>query len=59
MIRPKMSLANDGNYREFRWFSAWPYKDKLVDYQLPVDVSEAISQETVPFGYGYIQFLDV
>ncbi|KAM0854461.1 hypothetical protein ACQ4PT_050421 [Festuca glaucescens] len=59
MIRPKMSLANDGNYREFRWFSAWTYKDKLVDYQLPVDVSEAISQETVPFGYGYIQFLDV
>ncbi|XP_051214236.1 glutamine-dependent NAD(+) synthetase [Lolium perenne] len=59
MIRPKMSLANDGNYREFRWFSAWSYKDKLVDYQLPVDVSEAISQETVPFGYGYIQFLDV
>ncbi|KAM0822677.1 hypothetical protein ACQ4PT_071352 [Festuca glaucescens] len=59
MIRPKMSLANDGNYREFRWFSAWTYKDELVDYQLPVDVSEAISQETVPFGYGYIQFLDV
>uniref|UniRef100_A0ACD5Z8E5 Uncharacterized protein n=1 Tax=Avena sativa TaxID=4498 RepID=A0ACD5Z8E5_AVESA len=59
MIRPKMSLANDGNYREFRWFSAWSYKDELVDYQLPIDISEAISQETVPFGYGYIQFLDV
>jgi NAD+ synthase (glutamine-hydrolysing) len=54
-----MSLANDGNYREFRWFSAWTYKDELVDYQLPIDVSEAIVQETVPFGYGYIQFLDV
>ena len=54
-----MSLANDGNYREFRWFSAWTYKDELVDFQLPSDVSEATNQETVPFGYGYLQFLDV
>jgi NAD+ synthase (glutamine-hydrolysing) len=35
------------------------YKDELVDYQLPIDVSEAIVKETVLFGYGYIQFLDV
>ncbi|XP_072950350.1 glutamine-dependent NAD(+) synthetase [Typha angustifolia] len=59
MIRPKMSLANDGNYREFRWFSAWTVKDKLMELQLPTDVSEAIFQDSVPFGYGYIQFLDV
>ncbi|KAK3126853.1 hypothetical protein QOZ80_7AG0563980 [Eleusine coracana subsp. coracana] len=59
MIRPKMSLANDGNYREFRWFSAWTFKDEIVDFHLPIEVSEAISQEKVPFGYGYIQFLDV
>ncbi|KAK3124944.1 hypothetical protein QOZ80_7BG0597310 [Eleusine coracana subsp. coracana] len=59
MIRPKMSLANDGNYREFRWFSAWTFKDEIVYFHLPVEVSEAISQEKVPFGYGYIQFLDV
>jgi len=59
MIRPKMSLANDGNYREFRWFSAWTFKDEIVEFQLPIEVSEAISQDTVPFGYGYMQFLDV
>ncbi|KAF8655132.1 hypothetical protein HU200_061269 [Digitaria exilis] len=59
MIRPKMSLANDGNYREFRWFSAWTFKDEIVEFQLPIEVSEAISQDTVPFGYGYIRFLDV
>ncbi|CAA7396616.1 unnamed protein product [Spirodela intermedia] len=59
MIRPKMCLANDGNYREFRWFSAWTLKDELVDFQLPNDVAEALSQESAPFGYGYIQFLDV
>lgn len=59
MIRPKISLANDGNYREFRWFSAWTFKDALVDFQLPLDISEVTSQDTVPFGYGFIQFLDV
>ncbi|XP_038875302.1 glutamine-dependent NAD(+) synthetase isoform X2 [Benincasa hispida] len=58
MIRPKMWLANDGNYRELRWFTAWKLKDKLVDFQLPKDISEALSQTSVPFGYGYIQFLD-
>ncbi|KAG7035492.1 Glutamine-dependent NAD(+) synthetase [Cucurbita argyrosperma subsp. argyrosperma] len=58
MIRPKMWLANDGNYRELRWFTAWKLKDKLVDFQLPRDISEALSQTSVPFGYGYIQFLD-
>jgi NAD+ synthase (glutamine-hydrolysing) len=23
LIRPKKYLANDGNYRETRWFTAW------------------------------------
>jgi NAD+ synthase (glutamine-hydrolysing) len=38
MIRPKMSLANDGNYQEFQWFSAWTFKDEIVDSQLPIDM---------------------
>ncbi|CAM8939462.1 unnamed protein product [Rhodiola kirilowii] len=58
MIRPKMWLANDGNYRELRWFTAWKQKDQLVDFQLPHEISEALSQRSVPFGYGYMQFLD-
>ncbi|KAL8482455.1 hypothetical protein ACS0TY_028577 [Phlomoides rotata] len=58
MIRPKMWLANDGNYRELRWFTAWKQKEHLEDFLLPSDISEALSQTTVPFGYGYIQFLD-
>ncbi|KAG2680771.1 hypothetical protein I3760_11G113600 [Carya illinoinensis] len=57
MIRPKMWLANDGNYRELRWFTAWK-QDQLVDFQLPIEISEHISQQTAPFGYGFIQFLD-
>ncbi|XP_057520438.1 glutamine-dependent NAD(+) synthetase [Amaranthus tricolor] len=55
MIRPKMWLANDGNYRELRWFTAWKTKE-LVDFQLPI--ADAISQEIAPFGYGFIDFLD-
>ncbi|KAG6788184.1 hypothetical protein POTOM_004239 [Populus tomentosa] len=58
MIRPKMWLANDGNYRELRWFTAWKHKDQLVDFQLPSEIAEAISQKSVHFGYGYVQFLD-
>ncbi|XP_044477071.1 glutamine-dependent NAD(+) synthetase isoform X2 [Mangifera indica] len=58
MIRPKIWLANDGNYRELRWFTAWKQKDQLVDFQLPNEISEALSQKSVPFGYGFLQFLD-
>lgn len=58
MIRPKMSLANDGNYRERRWFSAWSREDKLVDFQLPTNISETVSQTEVPFGFAYIKFID-
>ncbi|CAI0408812.1 unnamed protein product [Linum tenue] len=58
MIRPKMWLANDGNYRELRWFTAWKQRDQLHDFVLPPDVAEAISQSSVPFGYGFIQFQD-
>ena len=31
MIRPKSSLADDGNYREGRWFTAWKQGYKLFD----------------------------
>ena len=58
MIRPKMSLANDGNYRELRWFTAWKQRDQLVDFQLPPEFSQAIGQNSVPFGYGFIKFQD-
>lgn len=58
MIRPKMWLANDGNYRELRWFTTWKNKAQLVEFKLPAEISEAISQDSVPFGYGYMQFID-
>ncbi|RZC76838.1 hypothetical protein C5167_001008 [Papaver somniferum] len=58
MIRPKIWLANYGNYREFRWFTAWKQRDQLEEFQLPPDVAQALSQTSVPFGYGYIRFQD-
>ncbi|PIN25840.1 NAD(+) synthase (glutamine-hydrolyzing) [Handroanthus impetiginosus] len=59
MMRPKMWLANGGGCSELRWFTAWKQKEPSLDeFLLPTDISEAISQTTVPFGYGYIQFLD-
>ncbi|CAA0840898.1 Glutamine-dependent NAD(+) synthetase [Striga hermonthica] len=58
LIRPKMWLANDGNYRELRWFTAWKQKEHLEDFLLPSEISDDLSQRTVPFGYGFIQFLD-
>uniref|UniRef100_A0A803LWN3 Glutamine-dependent NAD(+) synthetase n=1 Tax=Chenopodium quinoa TaxID=63459 RepID=A0A803LWN3_CHEQI len=58
IIRPKMWLANDGNYRELHWFTSWKHTDQMVDFQLPPDIADAISQTIVPFGYGFIKFLD-
>ncbi|OIW09899.1 hypothetical protein TanjilG_32048 [Lupinus angustifolius] len=55
MIRRKMWLANDGNYRELRWFTAWKQRDELVDFQLPIEISEALGQNSVPFGYGFVK----
>ena len=31
LIRPKMLLADDGNYREARWFTPWPI-DKFEEF---------------------------
>ncbi|XP_050227068.1 glutamine-dependent NAD(+) synthetase-like [Mercurialis annua] len=58
MIRPKMRLANGDSSIEFRYFRPWDQNDQLVDFQLPLEISEAISQKSAPFGYGFIQFLD-
>ncbi|KAL3834914.1 hypothetical protein ACJIZ3_009650 [Penstemon smallii] len=60
MIRPKMWLANGGSCAELRWFTSWKQKDpsRLDHFLLPSHISQALSQTMVPFGYGYIQFLD-
>lgn len=35
LIRPKMWLANDGNYRELRYFTPWAKQRQWEDHYLP------------------------
>lgn len=49
LIRPKLWLANDGNYREMRYFSPW--KSRHVDeFILPQVIRDATGQSKVKFG---------
>ncbi|XP_030917029.1 glutamine-dependent NAD(+) synthetase isoform X3 [Geospiza fortis] len=50
LIRPKISLANTGNYRELRWFTPWSKARHVEEYFLPRIIQEVTGQETVPFG---------
>ncbi|KAK5250814.1 glutamine-dependent NAD(+) synthetase, partial [Cryomyces antarcticus] len=58
LIRPKMSLANDGNYREMRWFTAWAKPRTLEQFYLPQMISRITGQKTVPFGDALISTFD-
>eukprot|EP00672_Neobodo_designis_P021687 CAMPEP_0174828262 /NCGR_PEP_ID=MMETSP1114-20130205/1222_1 /TAXON_ID=312471 /ORGANISM="Neobodo designis, Strain CCAP 1951/1" /LENGTH=765 /DNA_ID=CAMNT_0016061975 /DNA_START=45 /DNA_END=2345 /DNA_ORIENTATION=+ len=58
MIRPKMWLAEDGNYREGRWFSAWGKGFTIEDHILPPRIRELTGVTKVPFGIGVVQFND-
>ncbi|KAM8971773.1 glutamine-dependent NAD(+) synthetase isoform X1 [Sarcophilus harrisii] len=50
LIRPKMVLANEGNYQEMRWFAPWQKSRKAEDHFLPRMIQELTKQELVPFG---------
>uniref|UniRef100_A0A7S1I3C5 Glutamine-dependent NAD(+) synthetase n=1 Tax=Eutreptiella gymnastica TaxID=73025 RepID=A0A7S1I3C5_9EUGL len=58
MIRPKMCMADDGNYREPRWFTAWDKGFTLEDFYLPRRIREICKQVKVPFGVGAIALND-
>uniref|UniRef100_A0A182KGG7 Glutamine-dependent NAD(+) synthetase n=1 Tax=Anopheles christyi TaxID=43041 RepID=A0A182KGG7_9DIPT len=58
LIRPKMTMCDDGNYRETRWFSPWTKERQTEDYQLPRFVALALGQESVPIGDAVIATLD-
>jgi NAD+ synthase (glutamine-hydrolysing) len=44
LIRPKMWMANDGNYRELRWFSPWSKERGTEEYWLPSIVESFTGQ---------------
>ncbi|XP_078540370.1 glutamine-dependent NAD(+) synthetase isoform X2 [Lissotriton helveticus] len=58
LIRPKMALANTGNYRELRWFSPWSKPRHVEEYFLPRMIQEVTGQETVAFGDAVIATKD-
>ncbi|KAJ2743790.1 glutamine-dependent NAD(+) synthetase [Coemansia sp. BCRC 34301] len=54
LIRPKMHLANDGNYRELRWFAGWARPASVEDFVLPRFIADITGQRVVPFGDALI-----
>ena len=59
LLRPKLHLANDGNYREGRWFTAWARPKCVEDFPLPAILRAATGgQAIVPFGDGVVAALD-
>eukprot|EP00899_Mesostigma_viride_P006656 jgi/Mesvir1/15992/Mv08298-RA.1 len=58
LVRPKMWMANDGNYRELRWFSTWKHRNQVEDFLLPPLLQDVTGQRTVPFGDASLRFLD-
>jgi NAD+ synthase (glutamine-hydrolysing) len=60
LIRPKLFMANDGNYRETRWFTRWQHGWVLQDHVLPPVMIAATSdkQQTAPMGPGMLELND-
>ncbi|KAK9303387.1 hypothetical protein QLX08_004883 [Tetragonisca angustula] len=58
LIRPKMQMCEDGNYRESRWFSPWTKERTVEDYFLPRMISQITNQTVVPFGDAVISTRD-
>ncbi|KKF95230.1 putative glutamine-dependent NAD(+) synthetase [Ceratocystis platani] len=50
LIRPKMSLANDGLYRETRHFTAWVKPRTTEKYYLETIIRDVTGQTSVPIG---------
>ena len=57
-IRPKMSLANDGLYREARHFTAWSKQRQTETYYLERILQNVTGQRTVPFGDAILSTRD-
>lgn len=50
LVRPKMWLANDGNYREMRYFTPWMRPHCTETLMLPPCITACTGQTEVPIG---------
>lgn len=57
-IRCKMSLANDGLFREMRYFTPWLQSRGIEEFILPKDLRELTGQRHVPIGDLVLEALD-
>lgn len=57
LIRPKMFMADDGNYRETRYFTAWK-RSGSEPHMLSPSLQKVTGQASVPFGDAAIQALN-
>ncbi|KAF7558860.1 hypothetical protein G7046_g5298 [Stylonectria norvegica] len=58
MIRPKMWLANDGNYREMRHFTPWCHPHGTEEYHLPRMIRDLQGETHVIFGDAVVSTPD-
>jgi NAD+ synthase (glutamine-hydrolysing) len=62
VIRPKLALADSGNYRESRYFTAYQQPPAIAAEEqvlvLPTFFQQAFGQRTAPFGVRHIQSKD-
>ena len=57
LIRPKMIMADDGNYRERRFFSSWKSRD-IVNFELPAALRKITGDRYAPFGFAMLRLND-
>ncbi|KAK7687710.1 glutamine-dependent NAD(+) synthetase [Cerrena zonata] len=58
LIRPKMWMANNGNYRELRYFTPWMKHRESEDHYLPRMIQNITGQVKVPFGDAVVSTID-
>uniref|UniRef100_A0A0A9Z4W3 Glutamine-dependent NAD(+) synthetase n=1 Tax=Lygus hesperus TaxID=30085 RepID=A0A0A9Z4W3_LYGHE len=58
LIRPKLILCDNGNYRESRWFTPWRKERQVEDFWLPHFVAEVTCQQSVPIGDAVLMTRD-
>lgn len=58
LIRPKMWMANDGNYRELRFFTPWTRHKQTEEHFLPRMIKDITGQTVVPFGDAVVSTYD-
>ena len=57
-FRPKKYLADDGNYREPRWFTSWDKDRQVEEFKLPPLLASVTGQSRVPLGDFLIETND-